>query len=151
MHKAIDIFESCRQSMLSEESCDLQARCFSAADEIERLRRACASMREDCARAGNAVVAGDIEMEKMEALALAAAAEIESLRAFSRAVLECWPDADVGGDMLQDLAVQHGLLEPQTKTMPCSKESCRCREYYASDQWVDGIICYRRTALVLGA
>ena len=94
------------------------------------------------------------EVQRLHAdaeLALTADAEIESLRAFSRAILECWPDGDVDGGMLQDLAVQHGLLEPQTKTMPCSKESCRCREYYASDQWVDGIICYRRTALVLGA
>ena len=36
-----------------------------AADEIERLRRACTSMRDDCARAGNAVVAGDIEIERL--------------------------------------------------------------------------------------
>ena len=84
-------------------------------------------------------------------MALAADAEIESLRAFSRAVLECWPDGDVDGGMLQDLAVQHGLLEPQTKTAPCREEGCRCAEYYASDEWVDGITCYRRTALVLGA
>ena len=41
--KAMDILKSCRQSMLSEESCDLQARCFSAADEIERLRSAIAT------------------------------------------------------------------------------------------------------------
>ena len=36
-----------------------------AADEIERLRRACTSMREDCARAGNAVVELDIEIERL--------------------------------------------------------------------------------------
>ena len=77
--------------------------------------------------------------------------QIASLRAISRGVLECWPDGDVEGDMLQELAVQHGLLEPQTKTAPCSEESCRCREYYASDELADGINCYRRTALVLGA
>ena len=34
-----------------------------AADEIERLRRACTSMRDDCARAGNAVVEADVEIE----------------------------------------------------------------------------------------
>ena len=45
IHKPMDILVSCRQSMLSEESCDLQARCFSAANEIERLRAANAELR----------------------------------------------------------------------------------------------------------
>jgi hypothetical protein len=38
MHKPMDILESCRQSMLSEEPCDLQARLQAAGDEIQRLR-----------------------------------------------------------------------------------------------------------------
>lgn len=63
--------------------------------------------------------------------------EVKKFRAFAQDVMACWPEGDVDGGHLEELAVKHGLLE--------------CRDYYASDEWAGGIICYRKTPLLLGA
>lgn len=77
-------------------------------------------------------------------------AEVEALRAFAQDVMSAWPLGDVDGDDLQESAIKRGLLAPMTRTGPCG-ESCGCAEYYAADEWADGITCYRRTALLNGA
>lgn len=76
--------------------------------------------------------------------------EVKKFRAFAQDVMACWPEGDVDGGHLEELAVKHGLLEETQQTHPCG-ESCFCRDYYASDEWAGGIICYRKTPLLLGA
>lgn len=76
--------------------------------------------------------------------------ERDALRAFAATVMEAWPLGDVDGADLQDAAVKHGLLAPETRTAPCAEEGCNCAGYYAADEWAEGITCYRRTVLLLG-
>ena len=78
-------------------------------------------------------------------------AEIASLRTFAQGVMRSWPSGDVDGGELQDLAHANGLLEPQTRTVPCREDGCACAEYWASDEWAAGVTCYRKTPLLLGA
>lgn len=80
-----------------------------------------------------------------------AASDLRSLRAFAVAVMECWPHGDVDGGTLQELAVKHGLLAPETHFKPCRTEDeggCSCAEYWTREEWADGQQCYRRTALL---
>jgi hypothetical protein len=71
--------------------------------------------------------------------------EVERLRAFVAQVMEAWPLGDVDGGDLQDYAVKHGLLTPETRTSPCGEDgACNCAGYYGNDEWADGITCYRR-------
>lgn len=56
-----------------------------------------------------------------------AEAERDALRAFAQAVMECWPMGDLDGGTLQDAAVAHGLLIPETRHEPCA-EGCNCAE-----------------------
>lgn len=79
-------------------------------------------------------------------------ADIENLRAFALAVLEDWPDGAPDGFDLQDLGVKHGLLalKDPKPTEPCG-ERCWCAEYFGTDEFADGVDCYIRTPLLLGA
>jgi hypothetical protein len=79
-----------------------------------------------------------------------AVADAQRLREFAQLVMDNWPHGDVDGGDLQEAAIRCGLLEPQTRTEPCS-EGCNCMDYYASDEWSEGITCYRKTALLKGA
>ena len=81
-----------------------------------------------------------------------ARAEIErdSLRAFAKAVMECWPMGDLDGDILQDAAVAHGLLVPETRHEPCG-EGCNCAENADAQEWSFGVVCYRKTPLLKGS
>ncbi len=72
------------------------------------------------------------------------ASENEKLRAFAKAVMESWPEGDVDGGDLQELAEKFGLISPLTVTEPCG-EYCRCQEYGDFPQ-----TCYRRTELLMG-
>jgi Lar family restriction alleviation protein len=65
---------------------------------------------------------------------------------FARLVMENWPHGDVDGGDLQEIAVQCGLLTPQTRTEPCH-EGCNCLGYYDPSEWSEGITCYRRAYL----
>ena len=76
-------------------------------------------------------------------------AERDSLRAFAKAVMECWPMGDLDGDILQDAAVAHGLLVPETRHEPCA-EGCNCAENADSQEWSFGVVCYRKTPLLKG-
>lgn len=74
-------------------------------------------------------------------------AENETLRAFARGVMAAWPDGDVDGGALQEIAVAHGLLVPETRTEPCG-DACECAEYHSPEDMADGVTCYRRGPLL---
>ena len=76
--------------------------------------------------------------------------ELEALRAFAQGVMSYWPHGDVDGGDLQELAAKHGLLKSETRTEPCG-ETCGCSEVVASDEWPDGVECFRKTPLLTGA
>jgi hypothetical protein len=73
--------------------------------------------------------------------------ERDELRAFAQAVMECWPMGDLDGGTLQDAAVAHGLLVPETRHEPCG-ESCSCAENADAQEWGFGVVCYRTTPLL---
>lgn len=75
--------------------------------------------------------------------------ENDKLRAFAQAVMESWPFGDVDGAALQDMAIEHGLLEPRTVTEPCG-ESCQCAEHHGLADMSVGVECYWRTPLLTG-
>ncbi len=76
-------------------------------------------------------------------------AELDKLRAFATAIMMYWPDGDVDGGGLQEMAIKYGLLSlaDPAPTAPCAVD-CMCAEYYGPDDWHDGVECYRRTALI---
>lgn len=80
--------------------------------------------------------------------------ERDALRAFAIDVLGDWPDdcGVIDGFDVQELALKHGLLTETKQMAPCS-ENCWCVEYHGSDpgDWADGVICYRKTPLLLDA
>jgi hypothetical protein len=78
-----------------------------------------------------------------------AAKEIDALRAFAQAVMEAWPMGDIDGDILQEIAVKHGILKPETRHEPCG-ETCSCSKYVSQVDWEDGVVCYRITPLLTG-
>lgn len=45
-----------------------------------------------------------------------------------RAIVRSWPDGDLDGGELQELAYQHGILERREVTEPCG-DACRCADY----------------------
>lgn len=75
---------------------------------------------------------------------------ISALRAFAQEVMECWPMGDLDGGTLQDAAVKHGLLKPETRHEPCG-EGCSCAEYADAQEWEGGVVCYRKTPLLKGS
>jgi hypothetical protein len=54
-------------------------------------------------------------------------AENERLKAFANDILERVFDASLDGGDAQELALKHGLLEPETATEPCC-DFCLCGE-----------------------
>jgi hypothetical protein len=77
-------------------------------------------------------------------------AERDALRAFAQSVMEVWPYGDLDGGTLQDIAHEHGLLEPETRTEPCG-ENCACSESVTEGEFVTGVECYRKAPLLTGA
>ena len=71
------------------------------------------------------------------------------LREFAKGCLDEWPDVGMDGFDLQELAVKTGLLEAFTVTELCG-ENCRCIEYHGSDGFLDGVVCYRKNAMIRG-
>jgi hypothetical protein len=94
-----------------------------------------------------AALQGDITPERL--LMEWAAKEIDALRAFAQAVMEAWPIFDIDGDTLQEVALKHGMLKPETRYEPCG-ETCACAEYTGQSEWDDGVVCYRFTQLLTG-
>jgi hypothetical protein len=132
-----------------------------AANEIERLRE----RAEAAAASWNALQRALKEIERQSAVIRnlngqcdhlgiklgEVIRERDALRAFALAVMEHWPLGDVDGGSLQDYAVKHGLLTPESRTAPCSEDGCNCAEYYSADEWAEGIICYRKSPLIIAA
>ena len=76
--------------------------------------------------------------------------ELAALRAFAKAVMDCWPDGwGIEGDELQHIATEHGMLIPEIRTDPCG-DACRCADRVLPKEWIDGVVCYRKTALLTG-
>ena len=75
--------------------------------------------------------------------------EVKALRAFAQDIMSYWPDGDLDGGDLQEIAEKHGLLKLETRYEPCG-ESCKCSEYANAFEWKDGVTCYRKTNLLIG-
>ena len=71
-----------------------------------------------------------------------------SLLAFAREIMSAWPEGGIEGDDLQDIAVEHGLLVPETRYAPCSEE-CPCAWSATEEEFAAGVICYRRAGWLL--
>ena len=81
------------------------------------------------------------------------AQELDALRAFAQDVMECWPIGDLDGGTLQDAAEKHGLLKPEVRHEDCSDTNgngCNCAGNCSPKEWEDGVVCYRKTELLLG-
>lgn len=77
-------------------------------------------------------------------------AERDALRRFAQEIMKHWPEGwGIEGDDLQAIAIKHGLLTPETLHEPCG-ESCSCAGLVDADDWIEGVTCYRRTALLNG-
>ena len=75
---------------------------------------------------------------------------LAALRAFAQAVMDCWPDGwGIEGDDLQRIATEHGMLRPEIRHDPCG-DSCRCADHVLQKEWIDGVVCYRKTSLLTG-
>ena len=76
---------------------------------------------------------------------------LAALRAFAQAVMDCWPDGwGIEGDDLQRIATEHGMLRPEIRHDPCG-DSCRCADHVLQkEEWIDGVVCYRKTSLLTG-
>ena len=77
-------------------------------------------------------------------------AERDALRAFAQDVMRSWPEGYIQGDTLQESAEKAGLIAPKTVHGPCG-DGCECRWHCSNDDFRDGVICYRKTALLMGA
>ncbi len=75
--------------------------------------------------------------------ALLSAAE----RAFAIDLMNIWP-GNLGGDDLQECAIKHGLLTPETRHAPCAESGCACAELCFPDEFDSGITCFRKTTLL---
>lgn len=68
-----------------------------------------------------------------------------SLAAFARDIMAIWPEGGLDGGDLQEIAVKHGLLVPETRHAPCGEEgACSCAEYATPEEFAAGVTCYRR-------
>jgi len=92
---------------------------------------------------------GLLRKDAYEAATLVAhyADETKKLRAFAVEVMSAWPEGYIDGGYLQNIAEKHGMLVPETRYEPCG-ESCHCANYCDSEDWEQGITCYRRTWLL---
>jgi len=82
-------------------------------------------------------------------------AENDNLRAFAQVIMQCWPDGDVDGGYLLDMAVEHGLLAPEIMHAPCGDNEttyCSCVSYGGCDDadFAKGVECFRKTPLLTG-
>ena len=67
----------------------------------------------------------------------------DRLLAFAREILSAWPEGGIDGGDLQDIAVEHGLLVPETRHAHCAEE-CPCALSATEEEFAGGVVCYRR-------
>ena len=76
--------------------------------------------------------------------------DLDNLCNFVRDIMKNWPDGDVEGDDLENLALKYGMIklkDPQPRA-PCCDE-CTCRENFDLIEFANGIVkCYERTDLL---
>ena len=76
--------------------------------------------------------------------------ENAKLRAFAQEIMEAWTEGSgLDGGQIQDVATKHGILRPETRYEPCST-FCNCADYTSQQEWINGVVCYRKTAMLLG-
>ena len=123
-------------SMMREDECHAKTLVNHYADQFESLRQQTIKSRRD---------------EFLQEIDSRIAYENEKLRAFAREVMAAWPEGGIEGDDLQEIAVKHGMLAPETRFEPCG-EWCNCNAGVDVDggEWERGVECYRRTALLMG-
>lgn len=75
--------------------------------------------------------------------------DLEKLRRFAQRVMENWPEGGIDGGGLQEIAIECGLLmaKDPPPTSPCG-DNCTCADVVDADEWAEGVLCYRRTALL---
>jgi len=72
--------------------------------------------------------------------------DIDRLRSFAQDIMRSWPEGDVDGADLQEMAKKHGLLTPVEVTEPCGEDgACNCAAYGGFP-----MTCYRKTPLLKG-
>ena len=98
-------------SMMREDECHAKTLVNHYADQFESLRQKASMVRKD---------------KFLHELDGRIAGETEKLRAFAREVMKAWPDGGIEGDDLQEIAVKHGMLSPETRFEPCG-EWCNCK------------------------
>ncbi len=82
--------------------------------------------------------------------------DLEKLRKFAQDILSSCQDYAIDYEIdefyLHDIAVKHGLIEPVTVYSPCGDENthCYCNEYCHSDEFKDGVECFRKTKTLTG-
>ena len=79
--------------------------------------------------------------------------EIEALRGFANELCEVVFDGgSLDGSDIQDMMLEHGLLIAEIMNEPCEKgsSSCRCQEYCSSEDFRNGVECYRKTPVLKG-
>lgn len=78
--------------------------------------------------------------------------DTDKLRAFAQDIMNIWPEGDVDGGELQEIAVKHGLLKPEIRHEGCGNNDyrCYCEEYCTSEEFVAGVECFRKTPLLNG-
>ena len=122
------------------------AQSFTAGDlvELANLLNFSQALTKKNVALGAKVVDGTIASRRISS-------ENKKLRAFAKAIMEAWPEGGIEGDDLQEIALKHGMLAPDTRFEPCG-EWCQCNGIggYDSDGWQRGVTCYRRTALLTG-
>lgn len=75
--------------------------------------------------------------------------ERAKLREFAQEIMSHWPERDIDGDDLQEIAERHWLIEPTVKYKPCS-EGCFCSGYVSKAEFESGALCFVRTELLTG-
>jgi hypothetical protein len=78
--------------------------------------------------------------------------DTEKLRAFAKEVMDEWPlECGLNFMDLQEIAIRHGLLEPEIRYESCVDGAfCQCAEYYNEDDFKSGVECFRKTKLLMG-
>ena len=77
---------------------------------------------------------------------------LERFRGFAVELFEDWPPGKgLDGFDLLAIAVRHGLVVPTKQLNPCLEDHCSCAEYYCANEWLEGVLCYRKSRMAGGA